>query len=821
MSLPDIAVPPSYALDFGIRHGVSGKEAEELAAPAWTNWQTLFAVAALLSFSLLALGCWAWNGSVVPWDSKNHFYPMFRFLADTLRQGRIPLWNPYHFAGHPSVADPQSLLFTPSMVLFALIAPDASMRLFDAVIFAHLLFGGITTVGLCRFYRWHPAAAVLTAIIFMLGGAASSRLQHTGMILSYAFFPAALWALEVMLARRSYRAAVAFGLMTAFLSVGRDQVAFLFDLALVCRLLFLTVASGQPVAYLRQRLGVLSVGAGIILLLLAVPILLTLQFLGTSNRPGISFGIAAAGSLDPANFITMLVPNFFGSLDAAYDYWGPNYATASVADWTDRSVDYLFIGTVPCLLLVWHGCFAGRLFERRVVFFTLTLGTALAYALGRYTPFFGFVFDWLPGVSLYRRPADATFLANVALAFCSGYLLHCFILRGLPRLDFKGSRVQVFLLFGLSALILCVFLYQGLEISLKEGHFLRSIGQLALALFFGLAATFIFIRFQSPRQRAMVACLLVALTGGEILWRNAASALNAEPIDRYSIYATMSPAEAAGVDKLRQEISMRRGAGEKPRVEVLGMSGPWQNASMMLKLEDTIGYNPLRIAEYERAVGPGENASDANLRHYPGTFRGYTCKLASLLGLEYLVLDRPLEKMPKHMPRPRDARLLYGGDHMYVYKLAAAAPRAYFATTVRPVDGDDAIDDAVWPGFDRVHEVLIDKSSMGDLDGEVLNREQGSLPAQAQVSITHYDENKVTLSVETDKTGILVLHDPFYAGWEASVDGEQVPLLRANILFRGVEVPEGRHEVEFVFRPFSLSNLAAAATSLLNRHAED
>ena len=49
----------------------------------------------------------------------------------------------------------------------------------------------------------------------------------------------------------------------------------------------------------------------------------------------------------------------------------------------------------------------------------------------------------------------------------------------------------------------------------------------------------------------------------------------------------------------------------------------------------------------------------------------------------------------------------------------------------------------------------------------------------------------VEIDVDTPKTGIVVLHDLFYPGWEVRVDGHQEPVLRANILFRGVEVPAG------------------------------
>ncbi|MCI0466969.1 MAG: hypothetical protein L0Y57_08200, partial [Beijerinckiaceae bacterium] len=46
--------------------------------PAWTKRAARLAVLSLLAFFGIALATWLVTGTVVPWDSKNHFYAMFR-----------------------------------------------------------------------------------------------------------------------------------------------------------------------------------------------------------------------------------------------------------------------------------------------------------------------------------------------------------------------------------------------------------------------------------------------------------------------------------------------------------------------------------------------------------------------------------------------------------------------------------------------------------------------------------------------------------------------------------------------------------------------
>jgi hypothetical protein len=77
-------------------------------------------------------------------------------------------------------------------------------------------------------------------------------------------------------------------------------------------------------------------------------------------------------------------------------------------------------------------------------------------------------------------------------------------------------------------------------------------------------------------------------------------------------------------------------------------------------------------------------------------------------------------------------------------------------------------------------------------------------PAPGTARIDHYAPNEVTVQVATPYQSFLVFSDAFYPGWRAYVDGLERPILRGNMLFRVVQVPEGSHEVVFRFEPLSV-----------------
>ena len=61
------------------------------------------------------------------------------------------------------------------------------------------------------------------------------------------------------------------------------------------------------------------------------------------------------------------------------------------------------------------------------------------------------------------------------------------------------------------------------------------------------------------------------------------------------------------------------------------------------------------------------------------------------------------------------------------------------------------------------------------------------------------------LEAELSQAGYVVLVDGYDPGWRATIDGRGVPVLRANVAFRAVAVPPGRHVIEYRYRPTSVA----------------
>ena len=86
------------------------------------------------------------------------------------------------------------------------------------------------------------------------------------------------------------------------------------------------------------------------------------------------------------------------------------------------------------------------------------------------------------------------------------------------------------------------------------------------------------------------------------------------------------------------------------------------------------------------------------------------------------------------------------------------------------------------------------------------------------VELTEYRPNQMNYKVSLDQNSLVVFSDIFYeGGWHASIDGEEVPLLRANYILRALPVDAGTHNIElkFIFEPFEKGEKISLAGSLL------
>lgn len=70
--------------------------------------------------------------------------------------------------------------------------------------------------------------------------------------------------------------------------------------------------------------------------------------------------------------------------------------------------------------------------------------------------------------------------------------------------------------------------------------------------------------------------------------------------------------------------------------------------------------------------------------------------------------------------------------------------------------------------------------------------------------IAFHGANRVSIEVDPEATGYLVLLDTYFSGWSARVDGAEVPVLPAYGMFRAVPLEIGSRRVEMVYRPPSL-----------------
>jgi hypothetical protein len=154
--------------------------------------------------------------------------------------------------------------------------------------------------------------------------------------------------------------------------------------------------------------------------------------------------------------------------------------------------------------------------------------------------------------------------------------------------------------------------------------------------------------------------------------------------------------------------------------------------------------------------------------------------------------------------------LVYNGRDMKIYANRFALPRAFFVNRYEVADGLTILNKIKGMTFEP-RDVLY---FMEDPKIAI----EPPHPA-ARAEFVHYGIQDLELKTTTAGNNLLFLSETYYpVGWKAFLDGKEIPIYRANYLFRAVVVPAGVHKIEMKFVPRGFyfgKNLSLAANVLV------
>jgi hypothetical protein len=130
-------------------------------------------------------------------------------------------------------------------------------------------------------------------------------------------------------------------------------------------------------------------------------------------------------------------------------------------------------------------------------------------------------------------------------------------------------------------------------------------------------------------------------------------------------------------------------------------------------------------------------------------------------------------------------------------KNAEANGNAWFVSEVKKVDAPDAEMKALDKLDTKKTAVLNQKEFAG-----VVKENSFVTDSTATIKLTQYEPNYLKYTSNNPNKGLAVFSEVYYPkGWKATIDGKEVPHFAVNYVLRAMEVPAGKHTIEFKFEP--------------------
>ncbi|MGL4975638.1 MAG: hypothetical protein ACRC56_10105, partial [Bosea sp. (in: a-proteobacteria)] len=379
----------------------------------------------------------------------------------------------------------------------------------------------------------------------------------------------------------------------------------------------------------------------------------------------------------------------------------------------------------------------------------------------------------------------ATFLIGALAAQLAGYVVH----RLCSEARFRFSLPE----WALLATLLAVVAATALGVGLRAGHLKDALRPTLMACLWIAATVAVLWAVGRYGQRfaAVPALGLALLLTADLSAHNGPNDSTALKPESYDILRPETRNET--ITLLKGLTARVPGSPRRDRVELVGLGFDWPNCSMVHGFEHTLGYNPLRLAEFSDAVGTRDTIAAPDERKFTPLFPSYRSRLADLVGLRYIASSVPIGQVDKRLVAG-DLKFVAFTKDGYIYENTRALPRAMFVPGWQSADFDTLKISGTWPDVDPTRTVLI--------EGEPPTATPATTEvARAELTMPVYRNTEVEIEVTTATPGFVVLNDVWHPWWVAEVNGVETEILKANVLFRAVQVPAGTSKVRFSFRP--------------------
>ncbi len=774
--------------------------------PDWFLPCTFITSAAFVYFARALL-----PGQTIFANDMDMAYSTQVFLAEQIRGGSLPLWDPYASSGIPFFV--WAPIFYPPHLLLALFAPIGFS--FALAYIFHFVLAGIGVYLFLKQLGAAPFSATIGALLFMFNGYTILRVfaGHFMYVYAAAWIPFIFYFMEKLACERRFRYALAGGVTLGVQMLCAVTQIWLYTVLLLGVYLFLRLlVFERPPHFSLAKWILTNIARSALMILLgvgigAVYLLPTHASVSTSIRSGgLEFATAVQSSLPPTHLINLILPDFFGT-DIDQNYWGYFLGYISQIE------SAMYMGVIPLILAM----FALRDVRRPQVAALLVVGACgLVLAMGRFTPVYLLAYGWVPGLSAFRIPARILILFCFTLSILAGLGLNTL---ERTRNDSHWLGRLGWILLGLGTASLTILLVTRLEnqriVTLGEtlarmayanapgtrtrtvDYAFKIVQQVARGLpdqftlpsailFF--AGTFLVLLRRAPQLALASLGVVIALDLVLFSWR-------------YLVVIPTTDILSKSQKSMLTYLDLPPEAGRVYSEDNLlpsNMGGIFQFANVQSDF-------PQVIKQYRELIiyGLGESIDDTQDRRF---FKRFNPRALRLLNATTALMLDPIDS-PDWRQIGQEPVTILASDRAasdypvlqpataYVYRNINALPRAFVVNDVQVIADDTlALATLYRDDFDLARVVILDQPA-------------GALGAggESHVEIQKYTPNQIELRSSTDVPGILVLSEVFAPGWEATIDNQSVPVLRADYTLRGVYLPAGPHQIQMHYWPPGLT----------------